>query len=132
MKRIISIVSLLIFSVNLGYANDNIMGYKILKCFHKTAKFDKLTLESIPTSKLLNNELIKLKGKINFTGGFLKRYYHMKFIMNVQYNKNNNLLFTIVPTEDTASFSPNKKCRFLKVTKNLKTNAEKAIEFTKN
>lgn len=110
MKRIISIISLLIFSVSLSYANNDNFGKEIVQCFHSTAKYDSIKFGKIPSQKELNGSIGQVNGEVSFKGGFLGKYYYMKFITHIKY-ENNILKFRIEPTMDTATYPPSKKCK---------------------
>jgi hypothetical protein len=126
MKRIVNVILLLILSVNISYANNDSFGKEIVKCFHPTAEYISINIDPISTEQLLDNKLLKINGKVNYKGGFLGKAYYMEFLLSMQYD-NNKLKYIINPTKDTASFAPNKKCKFLNINHNTMSKKQQAI-----
>jgi len=91
--------------------SENVLGHKIVSCFHPTANHAGAEFQSSPLVSYDGSE-IRGRGKVRFLGGLSRSSYEMQFNMELKRQSRMEVLIRITPTFDNAPFQPNPSCAF--------------------
>lgn len=100
-------VSVLDGSNQLARADNADMGLGILKCFHPTADFVRMSLGQQYKDAVGRTAA---DGRIDFRGGFTAKAYSMEFVVHFR-SSNGDDEIRVTPSSDNAPFPPNPSCR---------------------
>jgi hypothetical protein len=83
-------------------------GYEILKCFHPTADFVRVSSGDLYTDA---NGRRAADGRIDFRGGYSGNSYFMTFVVHVK-TEDKDTMIRVTPISDNAPFAPNPSCMY--------------------